>query len=78
MGTLWHGGGANATTRDRRAITAQYCQLWLRPMEAFTLSVPRDVARTVSDDIRRRLGYGIHPPFVGTVDGLHPLRLLDS
>jgi hypothetical protein len=24
------------------------------------------------------LGYSIHPPFVGAVDGLHPLRLLDT
>ena len=23
------------------------------------------------------LGYSIHPPFMGHVDGLHPLRLLD-
>ena len=51
---------------------------WLRPMEAFTLSVPREVARTVSDDIRRMLGYSIHPPFIGAVDGLHPLRLLEQ
>ncbi|WP_407686733.1 phytanoyl-CoA dioxygenase family protein [Mycobacterium sp. HUMS_1102779] len=78
VGTLWHGGGANTTTRDRLAVTAQYCQPWLRPMEAFTLSVPRETARAVSDDIRRMLGYSIHPPFVGAVDGLHPLRLLDS
>lgn len=77
VGTLWHGGGANTTDRDRLAVTAQYCQPWLRPMEAFTLSVPRDIARTVSDDIRRMLGYSIHPPFVGAVDGLHPLRLLE-
>ncbi|OBK30685.1 phytanoyl-CoA dioxygenase [Mycobacterium asiaticum] len=78
VGTLWHGGGANTTSRDRLAVTAQYCQPWLRPMEAFTLSISRDIARTVSDDIRRMLGYSIHPPFVGAVDGLHPLRLLDS
>jgi ectoine hydroxylase-related dioxygenase (phytanoyl-CoA dioxygenase family) len=78
VGTLWHGGGANTTTRDRLAVTAQYCQPWLRPMEAFTLSISRDIARTVSDDIRRMLGYSIHPPFVGAVDGLHPLRLLDE
>ena len=77
VGTLWHGGGANATTRGRLAVTAQYCQPWLRPMEAFTLSVSRDIARTVSEDIRRMLGYSIHPPFVGAVDGLHPLRLLE-
>jgi hypothetical protein len=47
-------------------------------MEAFTFSVPRDVARTVSEDIRRMIGYSIHPPFVGQVDGLHPLRLLEE
>jgi hypothetical protein len=23
------------------------------------------------------LGYSIHPPFVGQVDGMHPLRLVD-
>ena len=78
VGTLWHGGGANTTTQGRLAVTAQYCQPWLRPMEAFTLSVPRDIARTVSDDIRRMLGYSIHPPFVGAVDGMHPLRLLEQ
>ena len=78
VGTLWHGGGANNTTRERLAVTAQYCQPWLRPMEAFTLSISRDIARTVSDDIRRMLGYSIHPPFVGAVDGLHPLRLLET
>jgi ectoine hydroxylase-related dioxygenase (phytanoyl-CoA dioxygenase family) len=78
VGTLWHGGGANTTTRERLAVTAQYCEPWLRPMEAFTLSISREMARTVSDDIRRMLGYSIHPPFVGAVDGLHPLRLLDA
>ena len=78
VGTLWHGGGANNTTRERLAVTAQYCQPWLRPMEAFTLSISREIARTVSDDIRRMLGYSIHPPFVGAVDGLHPLRLLET
>jgi len=78
VGTLWHGGGANTTTRERLAVTAQYCQPWLRPMEAFTLSVSREIARTVSEDIRRMLGYSIHPPFVGAVDGLHPLRLLET
>ncbi|OBH61623.1 phytanoyl-CoA dioxygenase family protein [Mycobacterium sp. E2479] len=78
VGTLWHGGGANNSGRDRLAVTAQYCQPWLRPMEAYTLSISRDIARAVSDDIRRMLGYSIHPPFVGNVDGLHPLRLLDA
>jgi hypothetical protein len=47
-------------------------------MEAFTLSMSRDLARAVSDDLRRMIGYSILPPFVGNVDGVHPLRLLGS
>lgn len=77
-GTLWHGGGANRSDRPRLAVTAQYCEPWLRPQEAFTLSMTRDTVRRVSEDIRRMLGYSIHPPFVGQVDGMHPKRLLES
>lgn len=78
LGTLWHGGGANRSGRDRLAVTAQYCEPWLRPQEAFTLSATRDTARTVSEDIRRMLGYSIHPPFIGQVNGMHPKRLLEN
>jgi ectoine hydroxylase-related dioxygenase (phytanoyl-CoA dioxygenase family) len=78
VGTLWHRGGANETDHARLAVTTQYCQPWLRPQEAFTLSTTRDTARTVSEDIRRMLGYSIHPPFIGMVDGMHPQRLLDT
>lgn len=76
-GTLWHGGGANRSQQDRLAVTAQYCEPWLRPQEAFTLSMTRDTVRVVSEDIRRMLGYSIHPPFIGQVDGMHPKRLLE-
>ena len=78
VGTLWHGGGANRSDRARLAVTAQYCEPWLRPQEAFTLSTDRDTVRAVSEDIRRMLGYSIHPPFIGMVDGMHPKRLLDA
>ena len=77
LGTLWHGGGANRSRDSRLALTAQYCEPWLRPQEAFTLSMTRDTVRAVSEDIRRMLGYSIHPPFIGQVDGMHPKRLLE-
>lgn len=77
LGTLWHGGGANRSRNPRLALTAQYCEPWLRPQEAFTLSITRDTVRAVSEDIRRMLGYSIHPPFIGQVDGMHPKRLLE-
>lgn len=78
VGILWHGGGANCSAHPRLAVTAQYCEPWLRPQEAFSLSVPAEIGRTVPADIKRMLGYSIHPPFVGAVDGMHPLRLLED
>jgi ectoine hydroxylase-related dioxygenase (phytanoyl-CoA dioxygenase family) len=78
LGTLWHGGGANSSDRPRLAVTAQYCEPWLRPQEAFTLSVGPDIAPVLSEDIQRMIGYSIHPPFVGMVDGMHPKRLLTT
>ena len=77
VGTLWHAGGANRSQQARLAVTAQYCEPWVRPQEAFTLSMTRDTVRAVSEDIRRMLGYSIHPPFIGQVDGMHPKRLLE-
>ena len=77
LGTLWHGGGASRSDRPRLAVTAQYCEPWVRPQEAFTLSMTRGTVRAVSEDIRRMLGYSIHPPFIGQVDGMHPMRLLE-
>ncbi|WP_028476826.1 phytanoyl-CoA dioxygenase family protein [Nocardia sp. CNY236] len=78
VGTLWHGGGDNDSPSSRLAVTAQYCEPWLRTQEAFTMSTSRDTARAVSEDLRRMLGYSVHPPFIGAVDGLHPKRLLEN
>jgi hypothetical protein len=77
-GATWHRGGANTSAaRTRLAISPQYCQPWLRPQESQLLIAPPDVARGASDRMRSMLGYNIHPPFVGQVDGMHPLRLVD-
>lgn len=78
LGTLWHGGGANRTAEPRLGVTVQYCEPWLRPQEAYTLATSRHTARTVSENIRRMVGYSIHPPFMGAVDGMHPKRLLET
>jgi ectoine hydroxylase-related dioxygenase (phytanoyl-CoA dioxygenase family) len=76
-GTLWHRGGANRSDRPRLAITPQYCQPWVRQQEQMILSVG---ARAVdySHRIQDLLGYSIHPPFMGHVNGLHPRRLLEG
>ncbi len=78
LGTLWHGGGENHSGASRLAITAQYCEPWLRTQENYFLSVSRETAASVSENIRRLLGYSIHPPFMGMTDGMHPKRKLPS
>ena len=78
LGTLWHGGGANRSDRARACVTAQYCAPWCRQQENFSLSVPRERVRQCSEHVQRMLGYSIHPPFMGFVDGMHPKRLLET
>jgi ectoine hydroxylase-related dioxygenase (phytanoyl-CoA dioxygenase family) len=77
-GALWHRGGANESRGTRLAISPQYCQPWLRPQESQLLIVPPEAARACSERMRTMLGYSIHPPFIGQVDGMHPLRLVDA
>jgi len=77
LGTLWHGGGANRSASPRMCVTAQYCAPWCRQQENFSLSVSRDRVLQCSEHVRRLLGYSIHPPFMGFVDGMHPKRLLE-
>jgi hypothetical protein len=78
VGTLWHGGGANRTDRPRLAASAQYCEPWLRTQENMFLCVPREAVKRRSAALQRMLGYSIHPPFVGMVNGQSPLRLLED
>lgn len=78
IGTLWHGGGANVSNRSRLCVTAQYCAPWCRQQENFSLSVSRERVKQCSEHVRRMLGYSIHPPFMGFVNGLHPKRLLED
>jgi ectoine hydroxylase-related dioxygenase (phytanoyl-CoA dioxygenase family) len=77
LGNLWHGGGENRTERSRLAVTCQYCEPWLRQHENFFLEIPRAQARTLRESILSLLGYSIHAPFMGMVDGRHPRRSLE-
>lgn len=76
-GALWHRGGANRSTATRLALSPQYCQPWLRPQESQLLIVPPEQAAACTPRMRAMLGYSIHPPFIGQVDGMNPVRLAD-
>ena len=75
-GSAYHGGGANSTDRPRLGVILEYVSTWLRPQENHVLAVPREVARTLPERLQELLGYNIHPPFLGNVDGRHPRKVL--
>ena len=77
LGSLWHGGGANNTTKPRAGVVLHYAASWVRPVENHLLAVPRDVVATLPERLQELLGYNIYPPFIGYVDGRHPRRLLN-
>jgi ectoine hydroxylase-related dioxygenase (phytanoyl-CoA dioxygenase family) len=77
LGTLVHRGGANRSARPRLALSNQYCEPWARQQENYTLAIPPARARDLPERVQQLLGYSIHPPFMGHVNGVHPRRLLE-
>jgi len=76
-GSVFHGGGANQTDKPRFGTILEYVVGWLRPQENHCLAVPQEVVKTLPERLQELLGYNIHPPFVGYVDGRHPRRVLE-
>jgi ectoine hydroxylase-related dioxygenase (phytanoyl-CoA dioxygenase family) len=77
MGLLWHRGGANRSGAARLCVSPQYCAPWQRQQESHLLAVPPAAARDLAPRVQQLIGYDIHPPHMGLVNGMHPRRLLD-
>jgi len=75
-GTLVHAGGANVSTGERLGVSIQYATAWSRQQENFMIAVGVDGARALPERLQELIGYSIHPPFIGMVDGRHPKKLL--
>jgi ectoine hydroxylase-related dioxygenase (phytanoyl-CoA dioxygenase family) len=67
-GKVYHGGGANTTDTVRIAGNITYCVGWLRQEENQYLSVPREVAETLDDDLLRLMGYRVGAYALGYID----------
>lgn len=78
LGTTWHGGGRNQSNTARLAATCQYCEPYLRQQENFLLELTREAVLELSPELQALVGYSIHPPFMGMVDGKHPKRVLTA
>ena len=76
FGSLLHAGGANRTDTSRTGIVISYCLGWLRQAENQYLAVPPDIARALPEELQRLLGYFVHEPNLGCVEGQDPIRML--
>jgi ectoine hydroxylase-related dioxygenase (phytanoyl-CoA dioxygenase family) len=77
LGTLVHAGGANSTSQARLGVSIQYATAWARQQENFSLALGIEGARELPTRLQELIGYSIHPPFMGMIDGRHPRRLLE-
>jgi ectoine hydroxylase-related dioxygenase (phytanoyl-CoA dioxygenase family) len=76
-GKLYHGGGANRADGVRRGINITYAVSWLRQEENQYLSVPREIALGLPDDLLKVIGYARGAYALGYVDDLRdPLDAL--
>ena len=67
-GKLYHGGGANQSDAVRRGINIAYAVSWVRQEENQYLSVPREIALGLPDDLLRVMGYARGAYALGYVD----------
>ncbi len=76
-GKVYHGGGANQSDATRVGLNITYNVGWLRQEENQYLSVPREVAQTLDDDLLRLMGYRIGAYALGYIDDVRdPLEAL--
>src|SRR5690606_23126053 len=76
FGSLLHGGGANRSSSQRTGVVLSYCLGWLKQAENHFLAVPLAEAAKLPERLQRLLGYFVHKPNLGCVEGQDPIRLL--
>jgi len=74
--SLLHGGGANRTRKARTGAVISYCLGWLRQAETQYLACPPAIAAGLPERLQRLLGYFVHAPNLGCLEGQDPIRLL--
>lgn len=77
-GRLYHGAGANTTSRPRLGVVIDYLQPWLRPCEAHTLSADPAEVRRLPERLQELLGFNQPTPYLGFINGRHPRDWLMS
>jgi ectoine hydroxylase-related dioxygenase (phytanoyl-CoA dioxygenase family) len=69
LGSTKHGGGSNNSASPRSGLISTYCLGWLRQEENLYLSIPREIADSYPDHVRRLIGYQAHGKSLGVYPG---------
>jgi ectoine hydroxylase-related dioxygenase (phytanoyl-CoA dioxygenase family) len=69
LGAAVHAGGRNGTDTPRTGLITTYSLGWLRQEENHYLAIPREVADSYPDPVRRLIGYQSHGPYLGVWPG---------
>ena len=75
-GSLWHGGGANATGVRRTGIAMNYCAGFIRQQENQQLGISPERVKAFSPRLRELVGYGVYQGLIGHIDKQSPAQLL--
>ena len=76
LGSTLHGGGANCSSAVRRGVVVSYNFGWLAQAEKLLLSIPPAVARELPERLQELIGYQVHRPNVGWIEGRDPKEWL--
>lgn len=78
VGSLTHGAGANTTQKPRTGIAISYCLGWLKQYENQYLAYPKELVRSFPERLQRLIGYQVHRPNLGGVNGRDPILALEN
>jgi ectoine hydroxylase-related dioxygenase (phytanoyl-CoA dioxygenase family) len=69
LGSTVHGGGANSSNAPRAGLINTYSVGWLKSEVNHFMTIPREVADSYPEPIRRLLGYQSHGLLLGAYPG---------
>lgn len=74
LGSTFHGGRANRSEQSRRGVVISYSLGWLRQAENSYLAYSLEQVRRMPERLQRLLGYFVHQPNLGSVNGIDPIH----
>lgn len=76
LGSLFHCGGQNVTSERRCGAVISYNLGWLRQAENSYLGYSREDLESMPARLQELVGYFVHKPNLGSVNGLHPMTFV--